>query len=68
MENLGYSDTADHLEVGDAIIVDDDFITITEIGGTEDLDEVLVKGLSEVSGDKVEYPLYFADEFYFWGA
>jgi hypothetical protein len=68
MEILETTVSADSLEIGDAIVVDDDFITVTALEDTEDIDEVLVIGISEVSGEKVDYPLYFADEFSLWGA
>ena len=54
------------LEVGDQIIVEDDYVEIKEIAESLDVDEVVVRGYSHVSGDTVEYSLYADDEYDLW--
>ena len=51
------------LEVGDQIVADGDYIEITSIEETDDVDEVLVKGYSHTDGDRVSLSL-FADDLY----
>lgn len=61
-----FNTPADSLEVGDQIIIDDDMIEIREIQATDDLDEVLVKGYSYITGDSEQYSLFADDHFDVW--
>jgi hypothetical protein len=61
-----YSTPAHTLEVGDQIIVDGDYITIVNIKETDDIDEVVVAGVSMETGDREVYSLYADDEFEVW--
>lgn len=58
--------TADTLEVGDQVIIEGEGVTITEIRGTDDIDEVLVIGVSFDTGDTESYPLYADDTYGLW--
>lgn len=57
--------SADSLEVGDAIIVKGDHITITHID--DGADRIIdIRGFSEDSGDEVEYCLFFDEYVDIW--
>lgn len=63
-----YTIQADQIEVGDQIVVDGDPIEVTFVGDNpEDINEVLVKGVSHETGDTVEYPLPFDYDVDVWG-
>ena len=54
------------IEVGDQIIVDGDYIEVKSITETDDLDEIIVKGYSHITGDTEAYELYADDTFDVW--
>lgn len=66
--NIFDSVPAHTVEVGDQIIIDGDPIEVKSIDDDRpDPDEILFIGYSHESGDRVEYPVYFADEYDVWG-
>lgn len=58
---------ADHVEVGDQIIIDGDLIEVSFVGDMDDdPDGVIIKGYSNESGDLVTHEVYFGDAFDVW--
>lgn len=55
--------SADTIEVGDQIIIEGDLIEVTGVSETDDIDEVVIRGFSHVTGDSEVYSL-FADDYY----
>ena len=55
--------SADSIEIGDQVIIEGDYIEVTFVGQTDDIDEIIVKGFSHDTGDREEYSL-FADDYY----
>lgn len=62
-----YSVSADQIEVGDQIIIEDDLIEVKSVSDTDDIDEVVVKGYSHITGDTETYSLYADDTYDVWG-
>lgn len=58
--------SADTIEVGDQIIVDGDHIEVREVRDSSDIDEVIVRGYSHLTGDTETYSLYADDYFDVW--
>lgn len=54
------------IEKGDQVIIDDDPVEVTEVLDGDDPDEIIVRGYSHESGDRIEYPLYADDSFDLW--
>lgn len=54
------------IEDGDQIVVDGDHMEVRSVRDGEDIDEVIVKGYSHLSGDTVEYSLMFTDMVDVW--
>lgn len=59
--------SADTIEVGDRVIIEDDRIEVNSVAETDDIDEIVVSGYSHNTGDIVEYSLYADDYFDVWG-
>lgn len=55
--------SADTIEVGDQIIIEGDPIEVRDIWPSMDIDEIIVRGYSHISGDSEVYSLY-ADDYY----
>lgn len=55
--------SADSIEIGDQVIIEGDYIEVTYVGETDDIDEIVVKGFSHETGGKETYSLY-ADDYY----
>jgi len=58
-----YHTPASTLEATDQVVIEDDYIEVKEVIETDDIDEVVIKGYSHISGDSVTYSL-FADDLY----
>lgn len=58
--------TADTIEVGDQIVVDEDYIEVHTVTETDDIDEIIVTGYSHSTGDHVTYSLYADDYHVVW--
>lgn len=54
------------IEAGDQVVIEDDYIEVTQVLETEDLDEIVVKGYSHVSGDTETYSLLADDVYDVW--
>lgn len=54
------------IEPGDQIIVDGDYIEVKCVEETDDIDEIIVKGYSHVTGDTETYSLYADDDYDVW--
>lgn len=50
----------------DQVIIEGDPVEVTEVLDGDDPDEIIVKGYSHESGDRVEYSLYADDSFDLW--
>ena len=61
-----YDVPAHSIEVGDQVIIDNDPIEVKAILDSPDIDEVIVKGYSHLSGDTEQYSLYADDVFGVW--
>lgn len=59
--------SADTIEVGDQVIIENDPVEVTDVRSTADVDEIVVVGFSHQSGDNVEYSLFADDYFDLWG-
>lgn len=59
---------ADHVEVGDQIIIDGDLIEVTAVGDDPEcpLEGVRITGYSNETGDVAVYDVYFGDVFDVW--
>ena len=67
MSNVLFTITADQIENGDQIIVDNDELeNVTVEDDPEDINGVIVKGYSEETGDIVTYTLPFDYEVQVW--
>jgi hypothetical protein len=55
--------SADTIEVGDQIIIEEDLVEVKGVGPSNDIDEIVVNGYSHVTGDSEVYSLY-ADDYY----
>ena len=51
---------------GDQVIIEGDPIEVTATFDGDDPDEIIVKGYSHESGDRVTYSLYADDSFDLW--
>lgn len=67
-ENINhlFTTTADSLEVGDQIIVEDELFIIHSISESDDIDEVIVKGENLTDPTEDTKSLYADDEFIVW--
>jgi hypothetical protein len=54
------------LDVGDGIVIDQEFVEVLDFVETDDADEVLVIGYSHSTGEKDTYPLVWDDLFSLW--
>jgi hypothetical protein len=57
--NILYNIEADQIEDGDQIVVDNDYLENVTVLDGEDINEIIVKGFSEDTGDIAEYALPF---------
>ena len=62
-ETVYDSISADTIEVGDQIIIDNEPIEVRSISETEDPDEIVIRGYSHDTGDVEQFSLY-ADDYY----
>lgn len=58
---------ASSLEEGDQIVIEGDLVEIRAVRETDDIDEVVVTGYSNETGDVEHYSLYADDYFDLWG-
>lgn len=54
------------IEVGDQVIIDGDYIEVSSVEETNDIDEIVVRGFSHISGDSETYSLFADDDFDIW--
>lgn len=58
--------SADSIEVGDQIIIDGELVEVRHVSESGDIDEVVVAGYSNSTGDIETYSLYADDYFEVW--
>jgi hypothetical protein len=51
---------------GDQVIIESDPVEVAETFDGEDPNQIIVRGYSHESGDRVEYSLYADDKFDLW--
>lgn len=58
--------SADTIEAGDQIVIEGDLIEIKSVSETDDIDEIVVHGYNNTTGDVEEFSLYADDYFDVW--
>lgn len=61
-----FSVTADSIEAGDQVVIEDDLIEVRAVIETDDLDEIVVVGYNNTTGDVERFSLYADDEYDIW--
>lgn len=57
---------ADTVEAGDQIIIEGDLIEVRSVSESDDIDEVIVSGYNNTTGDVDQFSLYADDYFEVW--
>lgn len=60
--------SADSIESGDQIIIEGDLVEVKRVEQTDDLDEILIRGYNNTTGDMETFSLYADDYFDVWSA
>lgn len=58
--------SADSIEIGDQIIIEEDLVEVRGVEPSSDIDEIIVSGYSHVTGDSEVYSLYADDHYDVW--
>lgn len=55
------------VEVGDQVVIDGELIEVSAVEETDDIDEIVISGYSNDTGDFAHYSVCYDEELEMWG-